>query len=162
MALLVASLVLVACGDPTATPVPATTAAIPPTTAPAATTAAAATAAATTAAAAGATTAAAGATTAAAGAAPAPTAPLPTMSAPGPEAGRQVFAARCTGCHFQQGQAVGGCGPNLSVSKNAIDPDFVRKQVRGGKGIMPAFDQTRVSDADLENIILYLKAINKG
>lgn len=162
------TLILVACGDPTATSAPAATPTTVPTTA-APTTAAATTAAATTAAASGATTAAAGAGTTAAGgaagsattAAPAPTAPLPTMAGTQEELGRQAFARTCAGCHLQQGLA-GGRAPQLSTSQNAINADFVRKQVRNGGTKMPKFDQTKVSDADLENIILYLKAIHKS
>src|SRR4051794_38194597 len=104
--LLLGSLMLAACGDATNTSAPAAAPTTAPTTA-AATTAAATTAAATTAAA---TTAAAGATTAAAGAttvAATPTAPLPTMADPAAEAGRQVVAQRCAGCHLQQGLAAG-------------------------------------------------------
>ena len=151
--LLLSMVILAACGDPTATTAPAAT----PTVAP--TTAAATTLAPTTAAAAG------GATTAAVtGTRPAatPTAPLPTLADTKAEAGRVVFARTCAGCHLGQGQ-LAGRAPQLSVSQNAINPDFVRQRVRtGSPGKMPAFDQTKVSDADIENIILYLKAIHKG
>jgi mono/diheme cytochrome c family protein len=78
------------------------------------------------------------------------------------EAGRVVFAKTCAGCHLGQGQ-LAGRAPQLSVSQNAINPDFVRQRIRNGSpGKMPAFDQTKVSDADIESIILYLKAIHKS
>lgn len=136
---------LAACGDSTATSAPP--AAAPTTVAVVATTAASA------------TTAAAGATTAAA--APNPTPPLPTQADAKAEAGRQIFAKTCAGCHLGQG-TLAGRAPQLSVSQNAINADFVRNQVRKGKAPMPAFDTSRVSDADLENIIVYLKAIHKS
>ena len=136
---------LAACGDSTATSAPA--AAVPPTVAP--TTAVSVTIAPTTAA----------STTTRAAAAPTP--PLPTQSDPKAEAGRQVFARTCAGCHLGQGTQAGRA-PQLSVSQNAINPDFVRHQVRTGKAPMPAFDTTKVSDADLENIIVYLQAIHKS
>lgn len=139
VAFLVGVLGLAACGDNTTAPAPAaasTTAAVSVTLAP--------------------TTAAAG-TRASGGAAP--TAPLPTQSDPKVEAGRQIFAKTCAGCHLGQGTQAGRA-PQLSVSQNAINPDFVRNQVRKGKAPMPAFDQSKISDADLENIIAYLKAIH--
>lgn len=157
--LLLGLLVLAACGDATNTSAPAAAPTTAPTTA-AATTAASTTAAATTAAAAsGATTAAAGAATTVAAT---PTAPLPTRADASAEAGRQVVARNCAGCHLQQGLAAGRA-PQLSTSQNAINADFVRNQVRNGSASkrMPAFDQTKISDADLANIILYLKAIHK-
>ena len=139
LAFLVGVLSLAACGDNTVTTAPAqaaasTTAAVTVTLAP--TTAAATT-----------------------KAPAAPTAPLPTQSDPKAEAGRLVFAKTCAGCHLGQGTQAGRA-PQLSVSQNAINPDFVRNQVRKGKAPMPAFDQSRISDADLENIIAYLKAIH--
>jgi len=134
LAFLVGVLSLAACGDNTVTTAPAQAAAS--------------------------TTAAVTVTLAPATKAPAaPTAPLPTQSDPKAEAGRLVFAKTCAGCHLGQGTQAGRA-PQLSVSQNAINPDFVRNQVRKGKAPMPAFDQSRISDADLENIIAYLKAIH--
>lgn len=140
---------LAACGDATNTSAPpaaapTTAAAVAPTTAVSATVA---------------PTKAASATTAAAGTTAA--APQPTQSDPKAEAGRQIFAKTCAGCHLGEGTQAGRA-PQLSVSQNAINADFVKNQVRNGKGRMPAFDTTKVSDADLENIILYLKAIHKS
>lgn len=159
VAFLVGIVSLAACGDNTATTGAGPAAAAPTTavsvTIAQTTAAAVSTTAATTAAAAGATTAA--GTQAAGGAAPTP--PLPTQADAKAEAGRLVFAKTCAGCHLGQGTQAGKA-PQLSVSQNAINPDFVRLQVRNGKNRMPAFDQSKVSDADLENIIAYLKAIH--
>lgn len=149
--LLLSMVILAACGDPTATTAPAATPTVAPTTAVATTLAPT-------------TAAAAGGTTAASGTRPAatPTAPLPTLADTQAEAGRVVFAKTCAGCHLGQGQ-LAGRAPQLSVSQNAINADFVRQRIRtGSPGKMPAFDQTKVSDADIESIILYLKAIHKS
>jgi mono/diheme cytochrome c family protein len=151
MALLAGLVSLAACGDNTATTAPPTAAAVP-------TTALVVSVAPTTAVA-SATTAAAGSTTAAAGANPTP--PLPTQADAKAEAGRLIFAKTCAGCHLGQGTQAGKA-PQLSKSQNAINPDFVRNQVRNGKNKMPAFDTSKVSDADLENIIVYLKAIHSS
>lgn len=77
------------------------------------------------------------------------------------EAGRKVFDVQCMGCHLEEGKKE-GYGPNLSTSQNALNPDYVRGNVRNGRGRMIAFDKTEVSDADLENIILYLRSIHQG
>jgi mono/diheme cytochrome c family protein len=76
-------------------------------------------------------------------------------------AGKKVFVAQCQGCHPQEGKAA-GYGPNLSTSQHALDPNYVRGNVRNGRGQMIAFDKSEVSDADLENIILYLRSIHQG
>ncbi|NWJ46394.1 MAG: cytochrome c [Chloroflexi bacterium] len=136
-------LLVVACGDNTATPVPpATTAAVAAT--HSTTTTAAVTTAATT-------------TTAV----PNPTLPLPTQADTTAEAGRQAFAKVCAGCHLGQGTQAGKA-PVLALSTNAINADFVRNQVRKGGKLMPPISTSRISDADLENVIVYLKAIHKS
>lgn len=166
--LLPAMLLLAACGDSSATStVPAAIAtATRPATTLAATTAQATTAAATTA---PVTTVA--PTTAAATTAPVTTAAATTTAASATtsaavdpqkaEAGHKVFVMQCNGCHVEEGKKA-GYGPNLSTSQNALNPDYVRGNVRNGRGKMVAFDKSEVSDADLENIILYLRSIHQN
>lgn len=161
---MVALLLLAACGDNTATSTPpAATATTRPTTSAA--TAAPATTAVTTAArttvpaTVAATTAAATTNAATTGTSSTTAVALDPQKV---EAGRKVFATQCTGCHLQEGKAGGGLGPNLAKSQNALNPDYVRGNVRNGRGQMIAFDKSEVSDADLENIILYLKSIHQS
>ncbi len=167
------ALVLVACGDATSTtasnPVaaPSVAAATTSVATTAATTTSAATTAATTtsiATTSAVTTSAATTTTSAAGTTAAgatSAAALPPLNlSESAEAGRKVVAARCSGCHLQEGRAAGRA-PQLSVSQNALDAAYVTSNIRNGKGRMPAFDQTKVSDTDLANIIAYLKAIHQ-
>ncbi len=74
-------------------------------------------------------------------------------------AGQKVFVTQCQVCHLNGGKSSGGAGPNLAFSKKSLDADRVRKNVRNGAEAMPAFDQTKLPDADLENIVLYVKSI---
>jgi mono/diheme cytochrome c family protein len=73
-----------------------------------------------------------------------------------------VFAVQCGACHLQEGKAAGGLGPNLAKSQNALNPDYIRSNVRNGKGQMIAFDKTELPDSDLDNIILYLRSIHQS
>ena len=68
--------------------------------------------------------------------------------------GQQVFMTHCHQCH-PRGEA--GLGPALS---NKPLPAFViRTQVRHGYGAMPAFYRDEISEADLDSLIAYLKAL---
>ena len=78
------------------------------------------------------------------------------------EAGHKVFATQCTICHLNDGKSAGGVGPNLSISRVATNANRVRTTVRRGEDAMPPFSTSQVSDADLDNIILYLQSIHRG
>lgn len=70
--------------------------------------------------------------------------------------GRQVFMTHCHQCH-PGGEA--GLGPALN---NKLLPAFViRTQVRQGYGAMPAFCRNEISEAELESLIAYLKALRR-
>jgi mono/diheme cytochrome c family protein len=67
--------------------------------------------------------------------------------------GRVVFAQHCHKCH-PGGEA--GLGPALNDKPL---PEFLmRFQVRHGLGVMPAFSEREISDADLQRLVDYLKA----
>ena len=60
----------------------------------------------------------------------------------------------CDRCH-PGGEA--GLGPAI----NSV-PGFVKRfQVRHGLGAMPAFQEDRISDKELNNLLKYLKAMKK-
>lgn len=70
--------------------------------------------------------------------------------------GRQVFVTHCQQCH-PGGE--GGLGPALN---NKPLPDFlIRLQVRQGLGVMPAFDEKEISDAEMEDLLAYLGALKR-
>ena len=73
-----------------------------------------------------------------------------------PAAGREVFFANgCMVCHGDQGQ--GGIGPTLAQTSLRIDD--VIAQVRGPRGIMPRFDVSIVSDAELSDVLAWLQTL---
>lgn len=65
----------------------------------------------------------------------------------------------CTSCHLNNGRNAGGQGPQLTVSQNAGNADYIRTIVRNGKGAMQPYDKDVVSDADLDNIVAYILSI---
>ena len=68
--------------------------------------------------------------------------------------GQIVFAAHCYQCH--PGGA-GGLGP--AINDKPLPVFLIKTQVRQGLGAMPAFSEQQISDADLDTIPKYLKAL---
>lgn len=89
--------------------------------------------------------------------APAATAPPDTGGDQGGEgdaaAGKTFFAATCTSCHLQDGNAA-GVGPKLSGL--GLTADRIRSQVENGGGGMPA---GLASGTDLDNVVAYVLSI---
>ena len=68
----------------------------------------------------------------------------------------QLFASTCGWCHSDGGRAAGR-GPQLMNTKRS--DDFIRFRIQHGKeGAMPAFGST-FSDADINAIIKYIRAL---
>ena len=68
----------------------------------------------------------------------------------------QLFATVCGFCHSDGGR-VAGKGPQLMNTKRS--DDFIRNRIKNGKeGAMPAFGKT-FSDADIDKIIAYIRAL---
>ena len=68
----------------------------------------------------------------------------------------QLFATVCGFCHANGGRTAGK-GPQLM--NTARDDDFIRNRIKNGKeGAMPAFGKT-FSDADIDKIIAYIRAL---
>jgi mono/diheme cytochrome c family protein len=68
----------------------------------------------------------------------------------------QLFATTCGWCHSDGGR-VAGHGPQLMNTKRS--DDFIRYRIKHGKeGAMPAFGNT-FSDADIDKIIQYIRAL---
>ena len=76
------------------------------------------------------------------------------------KAGLVAFqSASCSGCHSNNGQAA-GVGPKLQGDPKTADVAFTKDWVRN-KAVapMPKFSTSQLSDADLNNIAAYLKAL---
>ena len=68
----------------------------------------------------------------------------------------QLFANVCGWCHTQGGR-MAGKGPQLMNTKRS--DDFIRYRIKNGKmGAMPAFG-SQFSDADINAIIKYIRAL---
>lgn len=68
----------------------------------------------------------------------------------------QLFASTCGWCHSDGGRAAGK-GPQLMDSQRS--DDYIRNRIKTGKpGAMPAFDQA-FSDAQIDEIIKYIRAL---
>jgi mono/diheme cytochrome c family protein len=68
----------------------------------------------------------------------------------------QLFATTCGWCHSDGGREPGK-GPQLM--NTARSDDFIRNRIKNGKeGGMPAFGTT-FSDADIDQIIVYIRAL---
>jgi mono/diheme cytochrome c family protein len=69
--------------------------------------------------------------------------------------GQRVFAANCDQCH------PGGSGGEGPALNNRFLPGaFISLQVRSGLGAMPPFDQTQISDKELDAVIAYLQSLH--
>lgn len=68
--------------------------------------------------------------------------------------GQVLYMEYCQKCH-PDGEA--GLGPSVYYV-----PDFAKRfQVRHGLGAMPDFDESVISDEELDKIVLYLKYLGK-
>lgn len=92
------------------------------------------------------------ATTAAGGAATTSAAKPSTGDAASGE--KLLTSLGCAGCHAQGGK-VAGVGPKLAGTTR--DEDYIRNIIRKGKAPMPAYTTAQVSDAQLEDLVAYIK-----
>ncbi len=66
-------------------------------------------------------------------------------------AGAEVYANNCAGCHDAG-------APNLREHGQHESAAEIRSLIRNGSGRMPAFDETMISAADLENVMAHLQS----
>ena len=91
-------------------------------------------------------------------AAPQQASTAPTEAAPSEASvdANQIFATTCGWCHSDGGRTAGK-GPQLMDSQRS--DDYIRNRIKTGKqGAMPAFDQA-FSDAQIDEIIKYIRAL---
>jgi mono/diheme cytochrome c family protein len=85
-----------------------------------------------------------------------PLGPAPALSEQA-ATGQVAFMEKCNRCH-PGGEA--GLGPALNEKPL---PDFLKRfQVRKGLGTMPHFSHEELSDAELDAILEYLKALHQN
>jgi mono/diheme cytochrome c family protein len=78
----------------------------------------------------------------------------PTPLPPTLTRGADVYARYCQVCHPNGKQ---GVGPPLIASP--LSDDEITTIIRQGKANMPAYDPTVISDAEMGNLIDYIRAL---
>jgi mono/diheme cytochrome c family protein len=75
-------------------------------------------------------------------------------STPSIARGEQLFYEHCHQCH------TGGEAALAPAINNKPLPGFmIRLQTRRGLGAMPAFPESKISDAELDDLVAYLQAL---
>ncbi len=89
-----------------------------------------------------------------------PSLALAQNSAPDPAAGKALWQGNNTQCKFCHGKdGEGAFGPDLAG--RGLSPAEFSQAVRKPWGIMPAFVDTQLSDADLNNLAAYFASLQK-
>lgn len=71
-------------------------------------------------------------------------------------AGKAIFDTNCGACHPNGGQ---GVGPSLAGGMGRLGQSAVTTQIRNGKGSMPPFPTSRISDSQLNDLLAYLNTL---
>ncbi len=79
----------------------------------------------------------------------------PGAAADDTSAGKGVYEKNCQGCHGANG--AGAVGPALN---KPLSNDVITSSVRQGAGIMPAFPQGAIPDAQLQDLIAYVISLS--
>ncbi len=72
-------------------------------------------------------------------------------------AGEVVFQASCDGCHGADGTLPVNAVKTLATRVPVLTDDQIEAAVRTGPGAMTAFDDASISDAELAELIVYLR-----
>ena len=73
-----------------------------------------------------------------------------------PRSGEVVFGRYCNTCHPGGGL---GAGPSLIRAVPGLSDGQVRDIVRHGKSRMPGFTEQEITDAELEDLIVFVRAL---
>jgi mono/diheme cytochrome c family protein len=68
--------------------------------------------------------------------------------------GQQLFMFNCNQCH-----PGGAAGLAPGLNDKPLPAVAIKTQIRNGVGAMPAFDESRLIDADVDAIVKYLKSL---
>jgi mono/diheme cytochrome c family protein len=73
------------------------------------------------------------------------------------EPGQRVYDANCSRCHGPEGRGRGTLGPNLIPFEMSYEKAL--EQIRHPLCDMPAFLETDLSDAEVAQLVAYLKTL---
>jgi mono/diheme cytochrome c family protein len=79
-----------------------------------------------------------------------------------PAAGQRVFASNCNSCHPNANAGIGPALYGPQFTARFADDAAVVAVIRHGKGGMPAFASSQLSDQDVANVISYLRGLGTG
>ena len=89
-----------------------------------------------------------------------PAAPAATTGAAAPAkagdvaAGQTVFQQNCNSCH-----PGGAAGVGANLKGQNLPDDRIRTQVRNGRGQMPPFPESKVSEQQLTDLVAYVQSL---
>lgn len=86
----------------------------------------------------------------------------PPSAAGDTAAGQAVFQTKCNACHPGANAGIGPALNGAAFTTRYPDNAAIAAVVRSGRGGMPAFSAAQVSDADLTNVIAYLRSLSSG
>jgi len=81
----------------------------------------------------------------------------PALQTESERRGQLVFMQHCHTCHTG---GAGALGPG--INDKPLPGFLIRFQVRRGLGAMPAFSEEKISAADLDDLLVYLKALRRA
>lgn len=80
----------------------------------------------------------------------------------GNEQGAQVFATYCSSCHGDDGQGMGGMAPNLATYGTPVFvTDVLNRGKNGTIGVMPKFNDGRLTDIQKEAVGTYILSLRQ-
>jgi len=86
----------------------------------------------------------------------------PPSAAGDTAAGQAVFQTKCNACHPGANAGIGPALNGAAFTTRYPDNAAIAAVVRAGRGGMPAFSAAGLSDADLTNVIAYLRSLGSG
>lgn len=82
--------------------------------------------------------------------------PTPTLTPPTPSGGEAVFMRYCAVCHPGGHR---GAGPDIIESIANSSDEVLTEVIRKGKGRMPPYNKATISDAQLGELIAYMRTL---
>lgn len=86
-----------------------------------------------------------------------PIAPPLVLDRPELVRGEQVFFQHCHACHPH-----GGTGLGTAFNNKPLPVFLMKFQVRRGLGVMPSFDKSKISSAELDDLMAYIVALRRN
>jgi mono/diheme cytochrome c family protein len=78
-----------------------------------------------------------------------------------PFAGKKVYDTRCAGCHGDRGIPMFPGTPSFARGERLMQPDrTLLASVKNGKNLCPSWRRV-VTDADLLNVLAYIRTLHK-